>query len=117
MKKNKGVLPKPTKKLPEVRVCCNGEWDGDDNRMSNLDICLSIKKRIAREGKALLKKQQEIADSIAELKSVCEHSQTSNKESYTDGSYYDTGSITRWTECDICGAKSESETKSDGQYG
>lgn len=84
--------------------------------MKTLDelVALREKRKVALDkATASLKKVEE------QIKSTCHHPEESvvDKNSYHKGSYYDTAYTDFWSECTICGKKSETKTKEHGWYG
>ena len=83
----------------------------------NEDECIALNKQIDEIREQLAKKQDELGEAIFALKQHCQHTKVSVKESYTPGGYLNTGYITTWHQCDICGSVGPKESKSDGRYG
>lgn len=65
----------------------------------------------------IVTKEKALRDEIAELHKSCSHEEIEAKESYFSGSYYDKASTDHWNQCKLCGATSETTTKTHSYYG
>lgn len=74
---------------------------------------LKLKIQIKRKIKTIAKHEAE----LKALKDSCPHEEIEPKESFYEGSYYDTARTTYWNQCVLCGARSETTSEGHGWYG
>ena len=77
-----------------------------------LNICHVISRLERRRDKL----NKEIYDNKTELKRICKHFETEEKEEYIEGSYYDRAEYITKKVCKICGTEL-SKSSTSGGYG
>lgn len=68
---------------------------------------------VRRKRRLLAKHEQELKALLAQ----CTHEEVEQKSTYVEGTYLDTAYTRRWTECKLCGQRSEDKINDHGYYG